>query len=133
MNKKRVLVVDDLPDWRFTLHGLLSDQGFFVETADSVQTALDAIKKSDFELVIIDIRLDEADEGNVDGLNLAFEIKKTKHQVKIIIMTGYASITHVKKALEPNSKGESLAVYFIEKSDIDELVNACHQLFSIKK
>lgn len=130
MNKKRVLVVDDLPDWQKTLKGFLSDEGFEVKTAGSVRLALEAVNANRFDLAIVDIRLDETNEEDVNGLNLAFEIKKLDPNMKIIILTGYASIDLVRKAMEPNATGKRLADDFISKDKTDELLEIVQRLLA---
>lgn len=130
MNSKRVLVVDDLPDWQFILKEQLTDDGFEVVTADSVQTALEVIKRIKFDLALLDIRLDETDEGNVDGLNLAYEIKKINPDTKIIVLTGYATVDNVIRALKPTKTGTSLATAFLSKTETDDLLMTIQKLLS---
>ena len=129
MKIKRVLVVDDLLDWRSTLKGLLTDEGFEVDTAGSVQDA-EVIKRSRFDLALLDIRLDETDEGNVDGLNLAYEIGKIYPDMKIIMLTGYATIEKCQKGLEPTKTGKSLATDFIQKTETTDLLKIVQKLLS---
>lgn len=117
MIKKRVLIVDDVADWRLTLKGLLVDAGFDVEIAGSVRAALDALASHHFDLALLDIRLDESDEENAGGLNLAFEIRKTDPNMKIIIFTGYATVENMKKAFR-----DLFVADFIQKTQTDELL-----------
>jgi len=73
--RHRILVVDDLPDWRETLGGLLVDAGYDILVACSYASALRLLAANHFDLAVLDIRLDETDDGNTDGLDLAAEIK----------------------------------------------------------
>ena len=88
----KILVVDDLPDWRITLSGLLMDQGYDVQTASSIDNALEILEKEYFHVAVLDVRLDETDEDNRDGIQLMHEIKKRRPTTAIIILTGYADV-----------------------------------------
>ncbi|MBI1881080.1 MAG: response regulator, partial [Chloroflexi bacterium] len=58
MSKGRILVVDDLPDWRKTLSGILLDEGYEVQTASSREESLRLLTAGRFHLAILDVRLD---------------------------------------------------------------------------
>jgi len=130
MKNKQLLIVDDLNDWRVTLMGLMMDAGFDVVSADSVQTALEATRGNHFDLALLDIRLDETDDENVDGLSLAFEIKKIDPNVKIIILTGYATEGILEKAFKADTTGKLLADDFISKVQTDELLEIVKRLLA---
>ena len=121
MYKGRVLIVDDLPDVRATLSGLLADEGFNVRLASSSVEALQTLDAERFHVAVLDVRLDEADEDNQDGLLLMHEIKQKDPTVAIIILTGYASVRIVQEALHPDRRGTSPAFGFLEKSEVDQL------------
>jgi len=120
----RILVVDDLHDWRLTLTGMLRDAGYTVQTADCFDEAVTLLKTESFELAILDIRLDEMDTNNVDGLIFAEEIKRHWPQTKVLLLTGYATRELVSQAMEPNLSGESPVDGFLEKSELDHFPQA---------
>lgn len=111
----RILVVDDLKDWRTTLRGLLRDEGYRVEVAESQQKALSALEAQEFDLAVIDIRLVEKEEGNTAGLDLAEEIRQRWPDVKIVIITGYDTPDTVERALVPNNQGVRIAEEYVFK------------------
>ena len=120
--RHRILVVDDLPDWRATLSGLLKDEGYSVQVAASSSQALELLETDPFDLAVLDIRLDETDEGNTEGLDLATEIKKHWPEVRIIIITGYGTPEILKRAIEPDAQGQKLAMNYIPKTETEDLV-----------
>jgi CheY-like chemotaxis protein len=120
---KRILIVDDVEDWQKTLSGLLSDEGYVVTAVGDRESALEVVKVEEFDLAIIDIRLDETDEGNTAGLSLANEIKRVLVDLPVVIITGYDTPGIVTRALRPDEKGQTLAVDFVRKTDADEMVN----------
>ena len=122
MEKGRILVVDDLPDVRATVSGLLSDAGFDVRSASNKSDALRILKTDQFKVAILDIRLDETDEENKDGLFLMHEIKTHYPRTATIILTGHADVKIVREALQPNQDGSSSAFGFLEKDELDQLI-----------
>ena len=127
VSKGRILVVDDLPDVRATLSGLLSDEGYEVRSASSRVEALQLVDAGRFHVAVLDVRLDETDEDNQDGLLLMHEIRKKDPSVAIIILTGYASIKMVRDVLQPDRDGGSPAFGFLEKSEIAQLPEYIHR------
>lgn len=121
MKKEKILVVDDLPDVRATVSGLLLDAGYEVKSACSMSDALHLLKTDRFNVAIVDIRLDDTDEDNKDGLLLMHEIKKYHPKTATIILTGYADVKMVREALQPDHNGDSPAFGFLEKTELDEL------------
>jgi CheY-like chemotaxis protein len=71
----RLLVVDDDPTNRDLLQRRLTRDGFEVSLADNGQAALDAVKESDFDLIVLDLMM----EG-LSGL-------ETLHQLKALPQT----------------------------------------------
>ena len=120
---KHVLVVDDVEDWQKTLSGLLKDEGYEVTAVGDRTSALEADRNISFDLAVIDVRLDESDEGNTAGLDLAREVKQMKKELPVVIITGYDVLDTVAHALKPNEKGNALAIDFVLKTETAELVN----------
>ncbi len=128
-NKRhKILVVDDLLDWRITLRGLLNDEGYEVEVAGSAVKALSLLQTGYFDLVVLDMRLDETDEDNIEGLDLAEKIRQKWPAVKVIIITGYSTPDRLTRALKPDAQGQRLVVDFIPKTETEELVQIVQSL-----
>ena len=129
MCKNRILVVDDLPDVRATLSGLLSDEGYDVRSASSRVEALQLVDAERFHVAVLDVRLDETDEDNQDGLLLMHDIREKDPTVAIIILTGYANVKMVREALQPDREGVSPAFGFLEKSEVGQLLEYVKRAF----
>jgi DNA-binding NtrC family response regulator len=117
-----ILIVDDAPDWRNMLAGLIGDVFSEIEiiTASSMDEAKSCLDQHNFKLAIIDLRLDDSDEENVDGLELAEFIHTHYEQTQVLILTGYPSIETVKRAMQPDETGIRLAVDYIVKDNMNE-------------
>ncbi len=97
----KILVVDDLPDVRKTVSGLLRDEGYLVRAAASRPEALEILENERFHIAVLDVRLDESDEDNQDGMELLAAINQCYPAITVIMLTGYADVEMVRKALLP--------------------------------
>ncbi len=115
-----VLVVDDVQDWRTMLVGLVQDlyPEAEIRSAGSLDEAKLHLQENAIDLAVVDVRLDESDENNIDGLRLMEHIFENYSLMQTIIITGYANIDRVKKALMPDTFGKRPAIDFIEKSNL---------------
>ncbi len=84
MIKLPILVVDDEPIVRESIRDWLKDAGYKVATAESGEEALELIKKQDFSVMILDIRL-----PGITGIKVLREAKSIKPGIKSIIITAY--------------------------------------------
>lgn len=116
MLKRRILVVDDLPDVRETLAGLLADEGYSVRTASSQQEALDLLAGERFHVALLDVRLYEPDVENREGLGLLHEIKNCYPTTVTIILTGHGDLEMAQEALQPDHTGHAPAYKFLIKT-----------------
>src|SRR3954467_15839039 len=66
----RILVVDDNPRWRDLLSESLQQYGFHVDTAATAEEVLRRLSETFNHLLVLDIRLEDADESNIDGMKL---------------------------------------------------------------
>jgi CheY-like chemotaxis protein len=118
----KVLVVDDLEDWRLTIRGMLKKLGCEVFMAGSFAEAREVLDKDKIDLAVLDMRLDESDESNTEGLDLAEEIQTQWPDTKVIIATGYSTQEVLQRAWEPAKGHQKLVADFIPKNEIDSLI-----------
>jgi len=95
IKKEKILVVDDEAVIQDLLAKMLKKQGYEVSIADDGVQALGKIKQTDFDLVIMDLKM-----PRMGGMELLREIKKLKKDCIIIAVTGYATIDTVKEAIQ---------------------------------
>lgn len=84
--RKRILVVDDVPDWRTILHGILKNQ-YEVITVANYQDAMEVVRSRGAELVIVDLRLSPTNENDRQGMELLEQL--AEHRINAIVLTGY--------------------------------------------
>ena len=128
--RHRILVVDDVRDWRTTLGGLFEDAGYDVQVADSSARALELLRTDQFDLAVLDMRLDETDEGNTEGLDLAAEIKQHWPATKVVMITGYGTPDTMRQAMEPDAQGRRLVANYIPKTKTEELVKIVQEVLA---
>ncbi|NPA52351.1 MAG: sigma-54-dependent Fis family transcriptional regulator [Aquificae bacterium] len=95
MKQLSILVVDDEENIRNLLSEILEDEGFIVETADSIESAKNKIEKRDFDIVFLDVWLPDG-----DGTDLIPFILENNELTKIIMISGHANIPIAVKALK---------------------------------
>jgi two-component system nitrogen regulation response regulator NtrX len=95
MKPRRILVVDDEPGIRQSLSGVLEDEGYAVETADSGEAALAALPGAGFELVLLDIWL-----PGIDGMEVLARIQEIPFGERplVVVISGHGSIEAAVKA-----------------------------------
>ena len=82
----RVLVVDDEKAMRLALTGVLTREGYAVETAAGGAEALGKIDTGNFHVVITDLSMD-----GVSGMQVLEHVRRTDPDAAVIMITAYGS------------------------------------------
>jgi two-component system response regulator HydG len=109
--KHTVLVVDDDHAHRTMLNTLISGWGYAVSEADDGSTAVENVKKTAFDLVLMDVRM-----VRVSGLEALETIKSVNPAIPVIIMTAYSSVETAVAALKQGAHD-----YLTKPLDFDKL------------
>ena len=113
MEPIKILVVDDEASIREMIKkGLSQMGGFNVETAQNGAEAIEKIEKEVFDLVLTDLKMPE-----MDGLELLKNIKGTRPEVMVILMTAYGSIETAVEAMKMGADD-----YITKPFNIDHLL-----------
>jgi DNA-binding NtrC family response regulator len=83
----RLLIVDDEAKVRKYLSSIMKNRGYLVDTAHDGTSALEMVKKTDFDVVLLDVLM-----PGLDGLTVLREIKRLKPHTEVIMLTGNASV-----------------------------------------
>ena len=114
----KILVVDDDAIVIKSCKRILEAEGLEVSTVPSADEALEMIKKYEFDLLLIDVKMPKH-----DGVFLMREIKKVIPDMPIIVMSGYPTPETIADVLKLG------ATQFIPKPfRPDELVKAVRQV-----
>lgn len=92
MNKRRetILIVDDNDEFRSALSEALESEFEILVAATPEQTNYQIAQGVD--VVALDIRLNETDSANQDGMKLLKNIKEEQPNLPVVMMTNYADI-----------------------------------------
>ncbi len=111
MNKS-ILAVEDDNDLREFLKEILSDHGYLVQTASRGVEALNIIKKTEPDLIVLDLGLPD-----IDGENVCAQIKKDHRNLPIIILTAKDGVSNIVRGLDLGADD-----YMAKPFDGDELL-----------
>ena len=85
--KSRILIVEDNVTLSQMQKDWLTREGYEVSTAMDAVVARSHIRRTDFDLILSDVRLPEG-----DGLSLLAWLRKEKPGIPVVIMTEYPRI-----------------------------------------
>lgn len=86
IDTSRILIMEDDVNIAKGLAMVLGDENYTVKVANDGQSALDAFKEEDFELLIADIRLPD-----MNGMDVIKQVRRHTPETKIIVITGFVS------------------------------------------
>lgn len=89
------LLVDDDHLYLRTLQRSLSRRGISTQTADTAELALAMARAQPPAFVLLDLKL-----GNDSGLNLIQPLRSLRQDMRILLVTGYASIATAVEAIK---------------------------------
>lgn len=106
-----ILIIDDEENMRGTLSDILEDSGYCVASIAKGKDAFELIKKKDFDIVMVDIKL-----SDMNGIEILRATKEINPETAIIMMTGYAS---TESAIDALNKGAY--AYVTKPFNLDEV------------
>ncbi len=109
----RVLVVEDEPMLRVTLHDHLELRGARVTSVGTVPNAVAELVRQDFDLVFTDIRLPGGD--GFDVLRRALEVSA---RTTVVMMTAFADVASAVKAMQLGAADYLPKPYSFEQVDV---------------
>ena len=111
MATAKILIVDDELIVRESLADWLKRDGHKVDTAASGEEALEKCKKTRFDILLVDIKM----EG-MDGIELLKRVKEDDPDVAVVMITAYGSIPSAIEAMKSGAHD-----YLLKPFDPDEL------------
>lgn len=113
---KKVLVVDDDPVVGKSFERVLGGHGYAVISAADGETALDKLRREDYDVVYADIKM-----PGISGLDVAERVRARQPWLPVVIITGYGS-----EANEARAKAAGVAA-FLRKPLSPEMIEASAQ------
>ncbi|MDH3885040.1 MAG: sigma-54 dependent transcriptional regulator [Desulfobacterales bacterium] len=119
----KVLVIDDESVICDGCRLALSEKGHAVDTFNGGGEGMDAIRRGDYELLMLDLKLPDA-----DGMDLLKALREEKPRLAVIVMTGYSSVQNAVAAMK-----QGAADYLAKPFTDDELLFAVEKALISKR
>jgi two-component system, response regulator RegA len=113
----RLLLVDDDPVFCRVLAEALARRGFSVDTAHSVDQALDMVGGDPPSYAVVDLSMPGA-----SGLVLVQQLREMDPDMRILVLTGYASVATAVEAIKLGATH-----YLAKPADTEQVIAALHQ------
>lgn len=119
-----ILVVDDEEVMRESMAAWLREDGYRVETAADGQGAVELSKSTDYAICFIDLKM----PGGMDGIETMMEIRRTRPEASIIIITAYATVDTAIQAMK-----EGAQEYIVKPCHPQEISMLVSRILKLKK
>lgn len=93
--KTKILFADDENTFRETFLKVLQEEGFDVDAFDNGLDAIDAIKKTEYDIAVLDI-----DMPGADGIRVLKEVVKVRPDTRVIMITAFGSVEMAVEAIK---------------------------------
>jgi len=98
--QSRILIADDQPDVLRALCLLLKGHGYTTETVTSPTDLLEAVKRSEFDLLLMDLNYARDTTSGREGLDLLTRLTAMESVPPIVVMTGWATVGIAVEAMQ---------------------------------
>ena len=98
--QSRILIADDQPDVLKALCLLLKGHGYTTETVTSPSDLLEAVGRSEFDLLLMDLNYARDTTSGREGLDLLAQLKSIERVPPIVVMTGWATVGIAVEAMQ---------------------------------
>jgi two-component system nitrogen regulation response regulator NtrX len=90
-----ILIVDDEPGVRSALGGVLRDEGYDIDAAESGEAALERLARQSYDVVVLDIWL-----PGMDGLATLARMRERQIDAQVVIISGHGNVESAVRAIK---------------------------------
>jgi len=90
-----ILIVDDEPGVRSALTGVLSDEGYLVESVSSWEACLDRVARGSVDLILLDVWL-----PGIDGLTTLQRLHERQVDAQVVLISWHGNIESAVRAIK---------------------------------
>lgn len=117
IDQPSLLIVDDDTVFCEVLSEAIGKRGYTVSTAHNVDDGLELAQKEPPEFAVIDLKM-----PGKSGLEMVSELKQLDEHTRIVVLTGYASISTAVEAIKLG------AIHYLAKpADADDIIAAFYR------
>lgn len=114
MDTKHILIIDDDPHFCDVLAGAFKRRGYRTTSCHDGHSALSACEETAFDMAVLDLKLEQE-----SGLHLIAPLKDRLPELKIVVLTGYSSITTAVEAVKLGAEN-----YLCKPASVAEILDA---------
>lgn len=126
MGKGHILIVEDDDDWRSILTSYLKEIPATIKTVADYPAALQALRGAHFDILILDLRLDDKEDKNFAGMELLTYLRKQEnHQVEdtnVIIISAYGTQHHIREGFKSYGLLDYIPKQNFNKKEYEEII-----------
>lgn len=114
----RILIVDDKQRWRDLLRETLERGGYRADTAGTIDEARRLLAASFYHLLVLDIRMEDDNDANVEGMDLLRSVNELggADAIKVIMLSAYGTKEQMREAFRDRHVED-----FLTKEDFDDI------------
>lgn len=115
-NQGRILLIEDRTDWQELLSRNLKGAGYIVEIAATFDQAVNNLQTALYHLAIIDIRLNDLEPENTQGMTILDEFKARDigEATEKIMISAYGTMEQMRNSFTNHDVAD-----FVDKDDFD--------------
>jgi len=121
--KAHILVIDDDEAIRFLFKGTLEKLGHTVVTASNGDEGIECVKRWDFDLVFLDLKM-----PGMDGEEFLKQVKSIKPELPVTVITGYPGSEIMERALKQGPFGVMNKPF-----DSSDIINAVNSFLKVRQ
>ena len=119
----KILLVDDEKGFVDVISKRMSKRNIEVSRAYSGTEALQALRKKDFDVTVLDLKMED-----MDGIELLKIFKKIAPQLPVIMLTGHGSEEAARDGIQLGALD-----YLTKPCDFDELISKIQEVVSYRR
>lgn len=122
-NQPKILIIDDEPLMRISIADAMIAEGYDVKALESGREGIDFIRKTNYDIIITDMKLPE-----VDGMEILKTALKHSPRSKVIMITAYGSVDTAVEAMKQGAYD-----YITKPFSMDELLIIVRRLMEFRE
>ncbi len=115
----RLLLIDDEVGYVNVLSNRLSKRNFQVGKANSGSEAFQILRKKDFDVVVLDLKMED-----MDGIEILKILKKMAPELVVIMLTGHGSAEAAREGIQ-----EGAYDYLTKPCELHELIEKIEEAY----
>jgi DNA-binding NtrC family response regulator len=100
----RILIADDQPDVLEALRLLLKTDRYATDTAASPATVLDAVRRREYDALLMDLNYARDTTSGQEGLDLLTRLREIDEHLPVVVMTAWGSIDLAVEAMRRGAR-----------------------------